>query len=97
MSEKQPAKTAAERKRAQRQRERASGKPAIPDFDRALREAVFASYQAGELSIDIPELVQSVVARVSDAEWVNERGCRDVVRSLLEKKIPAGGHAGAVV
>jgi hypothetical protein len=49
MSEKLSPKSAAERKRAQRQRMRERGEPSIAAFDSALREAVFSSYQAGRL------------------------------------------------
>jgi hypothetical protein len=77
MSEKQSAKSAADRQRQCRQRKRQIGSPSIPVFDRALREVLFASYQAGDLSIDIPDLVQAVVERVAGSADVTERGCRE--------------------
>jgi hypothetical protein len=74
-----------------RQRKREGGAPPIPVFDRALREAMFASYQAGELSIDIPDLVQKVVKQLASDGPVSDRGCRVTVKALLDK---AGANAG---
>lgn len=93
MSEKPTPKSAAERKRAQRQRMRDGGRPAIPAFDRALRDALFASYQAGSLVVDIPELVQNVVRSMASDGDVSERGCREIVRGLLARAAETGGHA----
>jgi hypothetical protein len=75
----------AERNRAQRQRMRDGGQTSIQNFDRALREAVFASYQTGELAVDIPDLVKKVVEQLSAAGPVCDRGCRTTVKALLAK------------
>lgn len=83
--------SAADRQRACRQRKRTGGAPSITVFDRALREAVLASYQAGELAIDIPDLVQQVVERLSADGTVSDRGCRSVVKALLDR---AGASTG---
>ncbi|MEH2573991.1 hypothetical protein V1278_003188 [Bradyrhizobium sp. AZCC 1577] len=85
----------AERKRAQRRRMRSAGQPSIQNFDRALREAVFASYQTGELSIDIPDLVQKVVEQLSVGD-VTDRGCRTTVKALLAKAGAAAGGPASV-
>lgn len=53
----------ADRQRACRARKREFGAPLISVFDRALREALFASYQAGDLSIDIPDVVRRATER----------------------------------
>lgn len=81
----------ADRQRVCRQRKRANGAPTVQVFDRALREAVFSSYQAGELSIDIPDLVQKVVEQLSADGQITERGCRSTVKALLAK---AGVNVG---
>jgi hypothetical protein len=86
--------TAAERQRVCRARKRERGQPSVPAFDSALREHVFALYQAGELQIDIPDLVRIVTERLAAAGAASERGCRDTVRSLLSKA--GGDHAAAV-
>lgn len=86
--------SAADRQRACRQRKREGGAPPIPVFDGALREAVFASYQAGELSVDIPDLVQKVVEQLAADGPVSDRGCRVTVKALLDKAgVTAGGRA----
>jgi hypothetical protein len=92
MTEQASAMSPAERKRAQRQRMLNAGQPSIQNFDRALREAVFASYQTGDLSIEIPDLVQKVVEQLSAEGHVTDRGCRTTVKALLAKAgaIPGG-------
>ena len=88
--------TAAERQRACRARKRERGQPAVPAFDAALREHVFSLYQSGELSIEIPDLVAAVVARMAAAGAATERGCRDTVRTLLAKADTGGADRAAV-
>lgn len=83
--DKKQAMTAAERQRACRARKRERGQPAVPAFDAALREHVLGLYQDGQLSIDIPDLVQAVVERLAAEGVASERGCRDTVRTLLAK------------
>jgi hypothetical protein len=41
-----------DRARACRERKREAGEPAIPAFDRVLRDELFRTYHAGELTID---------------------------------------------
>lgn len=101
MTDKPAPKSAAERKRAQRLRQRERGEPSLPAFDAALREAVFASYQSGGLTIEIPDLVQAVVERLACIPGVSESGCRATVKALLarpsgmirESNCPEAGHA----
>lgn len=68
----------ADRQRACRQRKRERGEPSIPAFDSALREAVFTAYQSGQLSLDIPDLVQAVVAHTSYGD-----GCTGMITRSL--------------
>jgi hypothetical protein len=79
------AKTPADRQRACRQRKRESGSPLIARFDRAMRETLFASYQAGELTVAIPDLVRTATERLTADGLASERGCRAVVQSLLTR------------
>ncbi|WP_038965558.1 hypothetical protein [Bradyrhizobium diazoefficiens] len=84
MMEKKAPRSAAERKRAQRQRMRERGQPDAAAFDSALPEHVLGLYQAGELSIQIPDLVQAVVERLAAAGTASDRGCRETVRAARE-------------
>jgi hypothetical protein len=69
MKDKQPAKTAAERKRAQRQRMRERGRPDTSTFDAALREHVLGLYQAGELSSRRSSSVWAATGAASERWW----------------------------
>jgi hypothetical protein len=75
-----------ERASACRARKREAGEPLIPAFDRALRDELFRSYHAGELTIDILELMNRVIGRLSDAR--KQRGCRQIVVTLREDGSP---------
>jgi hypothetical protein len=82
--------SAADRQRACRQRKRERGEPSIQDLDKTLREAVLSAYQAGELTVDIPDVVE----RLSADGGASERGCRVIIKALLDKAgANAGGHA----
>jgi hypothetical protein len=86
--------SAADRQRACRQRKRERGEPSIQDLDKTLREAVLSAYQAGELTVDIPDMVQDAVERLSADGGASERGCRVIIKALLDKAgANAGGHA----
>ena len=84
-AEKRPALTVAERARASRARRKEAGEPPLATFDRALREAVFAAYGAGALSIDVPDLVGSVTASLLKNSEHKERGVASLVRALAAK------------
>jgi hypothetical protein len=93
MTDTQTARSPADRQRACRARKRESGAPLISVFDRALREALFASYQAGDLSIDIPDVVRSATELLTASGAASDRGCRSVVTALLARAQADGGRS----
>jgi hypothetical protein len=70
-----------------------SGEPLIPAFDRTLRDELFRTYHAGELTIDILELMNRVVGRIADGDARKVRGCRQIIVTLRDK---AGARDAAV-
>ena len=52
---------------------------------------MLSAYQEGELTVDIPDLVQAVIERLSADGGASERGCRVTVKALLDQ---AGANAG---
>ncbi|MDB6166016.1 MAG: hypothetical protein JWQ83_1156 [Lacunisphaera sp.] len=79
------AKSPADRQRACRERKRAAGAPLVSAFDKALRDALFAAYQAGDLTIAIPDVVRAATDRLTTDGLASERGCRTVVHALMAR------------
>jgi hypothetical protein len=69
-----------DRARACRERKREAGEPAIPAFDRVLRDELFRAYHAGELTVDLLELMNRVVGRIAGDDARKQRGCRPARR-----------------
>jgi hypothetical protein len=64
----QTPKSDSDRARACRERKREAGEPAIPAFDRVLRDELFRKYHAGELTVDLLELINLTVNRIAGDE-----------------------------
>jgi hypothetical protein len=74
-----------ERARACRDRKREAGEPAIPAFDRVLRDELFLKYHAGELTVDLLELINLTVNRIAGDDARKQRGCRQIIVTLRDK------------
>jgi hypothetical protein len=59
-----------DRARACRSRKREAGEPLIPGFDRVLRDELFRTYHAGELTVDLLELMNRVVDRLGHCAFI---------------------------
>ncbi len=78
-----------DRARACRERKLKAGEPAIPAFDRVLRDELFRTYHAGELTVDLLELMNRVVDRIAAGDARKQRGCRQIIVTLRDR---AGDH-----
>jgi hypothetical protein len=93
MTENPAPKSDRERAQACRARKREAGEPAIPAFDRVPRDEFFKKYHAGELTVDLLELINLTVGRIAGEDPRKQRGCWQIIVTLRDK---AGARDAAV-